>query len=196
MTSCFFFAFFCFFFFARLSESHPKTLHSHLGEITARMRTSLTVERGAKEEEMKTRKKMRSRDKIFFLLINLTVHQAGRCKHVQSQTRGREEISIFGERRRMREMRVRECERTERVCLCCVSRHLCVRAHHGNCEGRRRWGWPAPTPPLSPPPSAGHTQTFANARLRFVRLAHLKPMETGAKPADAIAVSFFYCASV
>lgn len=41
------------------------------------------------------------------------------------------------------------------------------------------------------PPSAGHTQTFASARLRFVRLVHLKPSETGAKPADAIAVSFF-----
>lgn len=92
----------------------------------------------------------------------------------------------------MREMRARECERTERVCLCCVSRHLCVRAHHGNCEGRRRW-WVARvhTSALTPP-SAGHTQTFANARLRFVRLAHLKPMEAGAKPADAITVSLFF----
>lgn len=109
---------------------------------------------------------------------------------MQSQTRGREEISIFGERQRMREMRVRECERTERACLCCVSRHLCVRAHHGNCEGRRRWGWPAPTPPLSPR-RLPDTQTFANARLHFIRPAHLKPLETGAKPPAAIAVSFF-----
>lgn len=45
------------------------------------------------------------------------------------------------------------------------------------------------------PPSAGHTQTFAKARLRFVRFAHLKPMETGAKVADAIAVSFFIAPS-
>lgn len=128
---------------------------------------------------------------FFFFLINLSVHQAGRRKHVQSQTRGREEISIFGERRRMREMRV--CEsvngRSESVCVLCQPPSVCQstsrKLRREEAAGVAR----AHTSALIPP-SAGHTQTFANARLCFVRLAHLKPSETRAKPADAIAVSF------
>lgn len=127
VTSCF---------FAYLQESHPKTLLSHLGRIAAW--TRMTKRDGRCEwggvvcvgrRKWKTRKK----GEWWQYLLHQFECLSSQVTHRSMWSANRRENIHFGEERKEEEWEwVREDG--ARVYLCCVSCHLCVRAHHTNCE--------------------------------------------------------------